>query len=111
MLYGPSAKFSSGSQYEMVTGVLKGTDDIVAILPTGSGKSLAWLAAAIDNPSAPSVVVVPFKSLLTQHLNTARAHSISVMQWTVSVRECDLNAGTSLYFAAPESVKTPFFTQ
>ncbi|KAH0825908.1 hypothetical protein J3R83DRAFT_7662 [Lanmaoa asiatica] len=54
--------FTSHHQAELVQSCLT-ADHVLAVMPTGSGKSLAFFAAPILNPSSLFVVVTPFVAL------------------------------------------------
>ncbi|KAF8549160.1 hypothetical protein OG21DRAFT_627578 [Imleria badia] len=54
--------FTSHHQAELVQSCLT-NDHILAVMPTGSGKSLAFFAAPVLNPSSLFIVVTPFVAL------------------------------------------------
>jgi hypothetical protein len=77
----PSAQFKSEAQENLVRFVLSGRHTI-GVLPTGSGKSLAFeLACRIAQRSV--VVAVPFRLLALQVQETATRRGLRAEQWVV----------------------------
>lgn len=74
---------------------------MLAIIRTGGGKSLAWEIPAMVQDDLVTAVVVPWKSLLAQHLESAREKNIPSSQWTAS---STYSEGSRLLFLACESI-------
>ncbi|KAF4620294.1 hypothetical protein D9613_001267 [Agrocybe pediades] len=87
----PNPVFKSREQERAVQLALSRQINFVAVLPTGGGKSLLFtLPPFIENPGnqAPlrTVVVVPSRALLIDHLNRAKSIGIPAVQWTSTSR-------------------------
>jgi hypothetical protein len=106
-LYGPEAHPKSEEQHRLCKEVLLKEQNIIAVLPTGSGKSAAWLVPAMIDSDSIIVVVVPFKQLLEQHLATALDHDLGAEHWRVATGT-NVAPGTNLLFVACESIKYGF---
>ncbi|KAF8056315.1 hypothetical protein FPV67DRAFT_1678289 [Lyophyllum atratum] len=61
--YGRQPKWSCPEQAEVIQACQTGKH-VIAILPTGSGKTFAFLASALLNPEALYIVVLPLKALV-----------------------------------------------
>jgi len=105
-LYGPEASPKSEEQYQLCKEVLQKERNVIAILPTGSGKSAAWLVPAMVEKHSIIVVVVPFRQLLEQHLTTAKSHNLKAIHWTAGTDTFDED--TNLLFVACESLQYKF---
>lgn len=71
------AEFKSLHQQEMIRAVMENKRNLVCILPTGGGKSLAWEFPAIIEPSGSvTLVICPFISLITHMVLAAKALGI-----------------------------------
>ncbi|KAG5950989.1 hypothetical protein E4U57_007239 [Claviceps arundinis] len=55
---------------------------LVVVLPTGGGKSLLFTAPAGLENSGMTIVVVPYRQLITETVNDAVARGIESMEWT-----------------------------
>ncbi|KAF4617822.1 hypothetical protein D9613_006450 [Agrocybe pediades] len=87
----PNPVFKSPEQERAVQLALSRQINFVAVLPTGGGKSLLFtLPPLIERPQnqAPlrTIVVVPSRALLTDHLNRAKSIGIPAVQWTSTSR-------------------------
>jgi hypothetical protein len=80
-LYGPDARPKSQAQLELCEAVIQKSFNVIAVLPTGAGKSAAWLVPAVVLPRTITVVVVPFERLLSQHLRSAQNLGIYAIHW------------------------------
>ena len=72
-----SAVFKSIEQQSAADVLLHTEDDLIAVLPTGSGKSLLFFLLAMTIPSKTIVIVMPTISLKNDLLARARRHGIS----------------------------------
>jgi hypothetical protein len=70
-LYGAEACPKSQAQLELCEAVIHKSFNVIAVLPTGAGKSAAWLVPTVVLPHIITVIVVPFEQLLSQHLQSA----------------------------------------
>jgi hypothetical protein len=107
-LYGPEARPKSEEQYQLCKEVLQKEKNVVAVLPTGSGKSAAWLVPALVERDSIIVVVVPFRQLLEQHLTIALSHNLKAIRWEAKTGT-NVAQDTDLLFVACESIKKAFF--
>jgi superfamily II DNA helicase RecQ len=85
----------------MVEMALERREHFVVVLPTGGGKSLSWLIPAKMERDTVTVVVVPYKSLLQQHMQNAQSFGIACCQWTA---KGNYTNGSKILFLAAESV-------
>ena len=75
----PNAEFKSEQQERLVTNVLEGFH-ATAVIPTGGGKSMAFeVPPAVAE--AVTVVILPFKAIIAQVVQTARRRGLNVEQW------------------------------
>lgn len=68
-------------QKEALQAICHGQSPIVAILPTGGGKSLLFMLPAWLNPTGLTVVVVPLVILRRDLLARCRSYDISCAEW------------------------------
>ena len=75
--------FRSDSQREALHTIVWKNDlsPLVVVLPTGGGKSLLFMAPACLEDAGVTIVVVPFRALLNNHLATAQAAGIDCLEW------------------------------
>ena len=108
-------------QEEIITALLEGRD-ILAVLPTGSGKSLCYqLPASLSRGSA--LVVSPLISLMQDQLERAAQHHIPAIRLSSVPRELNPDGEPSdqyrrliageykLIFVSPERLLKPWFIQ
>jgi hypothetical protein len=107
-LYGKNARPKSQAQLDLCEAAIAKEHNVVAVLPTGAGKSAAWLICAVVLPEVTTVVVVPYKELLTQHLNKALELNIQAQQWTAATGN-QVPEDVNLLFVACESAKSHTF--
>lgn len=74
--------------------------NVLAIIRTGGGKTLAWELPATMQDMV-TAVVVPWKTLLQQHLESAREKNIISSQWTAKGK---FSEDSKLLFLACESI-------
>jgi superfamily II DNA helicase RecQ len=82
-LYGPAADWRDSSQKDIIIDSLKlsSIQGILAVLPTGWGKSLFFLIPAIVNTSKVTVVFLPLRALLHDVAEGVRKRGIRCMVW------------------------------
>ncbi|KIJ31229.1 hypothetical protein M422DRAFT_53497 [Sphaerobolus stellatus SS14] len=83
----PNPRFKSSEQKLLCKMAIERSENVVAIMSTGSGKSLSWLLPARLEDKMMTVVIVPHSSLLLDHLRTAKEASIACIHWTVATEE------------------------
>ncbi|KAH7903590.1 hypothetical protein BJ138DRAFT_1020380, partial [Hygrophoropsis aurantiaca] len=64
----PGAGWTSEAQYNTIRAVLAGQTDVLSILPTGGGKTMAILIPTLMDPTQISIVYLPLKSLMTDYI-------------------------------------------
>jgi hypothetical protein len=69
-------------QLQAIKLVLQGQVDFSLVIRTGGGKSLAWQVYAILRPKSACVVVVPYVSVLEQHLESCQRKGIVSAKYT-----------------------------
>jgi ATP-dependent DNA helicase RecQ len=100
-------------QAEVIESVLAGRDTL-AIMPTGSGKSLTYQLPALSLPG-PTLVVSPLLALIEDQVNKLKAAGVAVARIdstrTAKERAADLESvregKTKLILITPESVCSP----
>ena len=108
-LHGPGAKPKSQAQFDLCVHSLRTKENIVAILPTGGGKSTAWMVVALARPDETAVVIVPFKGLLEQHLKNAKEHGCKAVKWTARDKVIPRPGDKNLLFVACETAVSSTF--
>lgn len=108
-LHGPGAVPKSQGQLDLCVHALKTKENIVAILPTGCGKSTAWMVAALARPDEMTVVIVSFKGLLEQHLQNAKDQGCKAVKWTAKDKVILRPRDKNLLFVACETAASSAF--
>ncbi|KAI5234953.1 hypothetical protein E4T42_09782, partial [Aureobasidium subglaciale] len=103
-LVSPRAEFRS-KQEEVLRAVSDGDSPILAIMPTGSGKSLSFILPASYEFSGTTIVVVPLLALRQDMLRRTTALSIPTRVWAQGSDDVD----AKLVFVTPESATTAAF--
>lgn len=100
-------QFKSEVQREVVKLSYQRTDNFVAVMPTGSGKSLAWLLPAIlDRQGDITFVIIPNRDLLLDQLAHTQAFKIPTCQWTVAKQ--DIRDSKIVYLALESAASNAF---
>ncbi|KAK0221252.1 P-loop containing nucleoside triphosphate hydrolase protein, partial [Armillaria nabsnona] len=100
-------QFKSEVQREVVKLSYQRTDNFVAVMPTGSGKSLAWLLPAIlDRQGDITFVIIPNRDLLLDQLAHTKAFKIPTCQWTVAKQ--DIQDSKIVYLALESAASNAF---
>ncbi|KAG5986567.1 hypothetical protein E4U52_000123 [Claviceps spartinae] len=77
---------------------------LVVVLPTGGGKSLLFTAPACLEQSGMTIVVIPYRQLITETVNDAVARGIEAIEWTP-----DLKEPKKLVVVSADSLTSEFF--
>jgi superfamily II DNA helicase RecQ len=85
----PNAVAKSPEQLDLVSTAVEGTSDGVFVICTGGGKSMAWDGPALLEHGHASVVMVPYASLLEQHLQMSLSRGIVAAKCTVGSEPSD----------------------
>jgi hypothetical protein len=99
ILHDPKADWKSEEQRKTVMYSLQPAKHLVSAMATGGGKSMSWIICSLLQ-TAVTVVIVPFHTLLLQHLNNARQAGCKAMQWTSDMASIGQN---NLIFMAMET--------
>ena len=78
----PNAQYKSPEQQQLIENTFGPGDNILAILPTGVGKSLCWEVPVLSEPNTKTIVFTPFVSLINDQLRRASNLGIKAMHWT-----------------------------
>jgi len=100
------AKFKSPEQGKALQLVIDGKKDVLAILPTGGGKSLLFFLPTMMEPGMTTVVIVPLIAVTNDLRNRCVKAKISCANWDPDDRSrerCDL-----LFVAVEQAVKPAF---
>ncbi|THV64024.1 hypothetical protein D6D28_10221 [Aureobasidium pullulans] len=103
-LVSPQAEYRS-KQEEVLRAVYDGDSPILAIMPTGSGKSLSFILPASYEFSGTTIVIVPLLALQQDMLRRTTALSIPARVWGQGSDDVD----AKLVFITPESATTAAF--
>lgn len=102
----PQGKARSEAQLEFIIQCQQAQEDIVTVMPTGSGKSISWNIVAMLNPNKTLLVIVPFRALLEQHLEFSIRNNIRASHFQIS-KDSDLSNPefmVKILFCVPESL-------
>jgi hypothetical protein len=106
----PDAQWRSDNQRETVMMALSRQEHGISVMKTGEGKSMTWVIPSLLQSLLVSVVVVPYKTLLKQHLQKAQRMGCRAIQWTTSMG-VDAIGGNNLIFAAMETAAGAVMTE
>ncbi len=100
--------FSSDTQREAIKAVMRG-EDVIAIMPTGGGKSACFqFPAAVRYGTV--VVVSPLISLLREQAQKAQVPAVYVSRRNINSLSKD-NANVRLILVSPETLNSPKFVR
>ncbi|KAF9470047.1 hypothetical protein BDN70DRAFT_940143 [Pholiota conissans] len=99
--------FQSKYQMELADVVLAGKENVLAIIPTGGGKSLAFTLPPFHEPKWLSYWIIPHRALLDDHLKKAERRGIRAQKWTSSTPS--INDDTQVVFLPLESAVSEKF--
>ncbi|KAJ8690915.1 hypothetical protein PTI98_010533 [Pleurotus ostreatus] len=110
LLKDESAAFRSIQQRQIVEAALAATENFVGILPTGGGKSLAYLLPALKEAELGklTMVIIPNQVLLRDQLAKAASFGLKVKHFKATDREI---GDSNLIFVALETATSPVFGQ
>jgi superfamily II DNA helicase RecQ len=95
---GKKAKFR-GVQKESIKAIIAGESPVVAVMPTGAGKSMLFMLPAWAEQGGTTVVVVPLVSLRGDMMRRCKELGISCAEWQ---SRCPPDAA-AIVFVTPES--------
>lgn len=81
MLKRPDVQWASEAQRQGVVAVARAREDTMALLATGSGKTMLLLCAALMEPTCATIIIVPLLALLTDYRRKLDAMGISYQTW------------------------------
>ncbi|HCR73494.1 MAG TPA: DNA helicase RecQ [Ruminococcus sp.] len=104
-----------GSQSEVIDNILAGKD-VLAVMPTGAGKSLCYQVPALMHDGI-TIVISPLISLMKDQVEALRSNGVSAaflnssqsFQEFRAVLDMAYNGAFKLIYAAPERLLTPEF--
>jgi superfamily II DNA helicase RecQ len=105
----PTVVGKSLEQLELIMACIECQEDVQAILPTGGGKSAAWLVPAIVDKKWISIIVLPFTIVLEDQLWSANEKEIVAELFTA--QNPQLHDDVQLIFLQPKTVGTQAFRQ
>ena len=104
----PNAKEKSPEQLQLLCVAIEAKRDAIFVIRTGGGKSLAWDGPVLVKPGTACVVMVPYASLLDQHLATSLSRGIVAFKYTAGSTPPD---NFQVLYIQPETGKTDTFRQ
>jgi superfamily II DNA helicase RecQ len=108
LVFGDSnATEKSPEQLEYLVTCLEGIFDAVVVIPTGGGKSAAWLILSKLESRGISVVVCPFTLLLEDQVKSATEKGIIAAHY--SATGPPLPEGVRIIFLQPETLRSRAF--
>ena len=90
----------SDNQGKSVELVCAGTIDLLAILPTGHGKSLCFLIPSKLYPEKTIIIIVPLTILIQGHVESAHKHGVTTTIWSAATV---WNSASQLVFVSSEN--------
>lgn len=110
-LYGnPNMMFTCNGQKQVLKNSLDPNEDIIAVMPTGSGKSMIMeLPPSAWDQASVTVAVIPFKAILEQQLAKCKSRGINCAHWTGP--HVTAHREYSLLFVSVETAVGKAFTQ
>lgn len=98
---GDDVKFTSPAQYDSILAVLRNESPLAVVLPTGGGKTILTMVAAVVDPDGTSIFITPFRVLTDEMVIRFQQASIRSYEWvpgntdlaTVIVVSADRAAG------------------
>ena len=103
-----SIEFRSEEQRLIVEHSLLCRDNFVGILPTGGGKSLAFLIPALAQPGCINLVVIPNKVLMVDSMRKTKNLGVPCCKWTSKSQDV---GNAAIVFLAMESIISPAFKE
>jgi hypothetical protein len=101
------ASFKSVQQSEAVALCIEGKHHFIAVLPTGHGKSLLFLATAKAVQMKIIVVVVPLEALVRNHLKACQEAGVIAEEYTASSFD-DASQTKVVFVSAEVATSIPF---
>ncbi|EED81164.1 predicted protein, partial [Postia placenta Mad-698-R] len=102
------AIFKSEAQMQMLFYIIKRDCNLMVVLPTGGGKSLAWeVPGKMAEPKLITIIMIPFLPLIDDQLRRSAASRIVAAKWNSAAPPT--NPKLRLLFASYESLATSTF--
>lgn len=110
VLQQPTAEWTSEAQRRIILSTLRAQEDLLALLCTGSGKTMVALAAAKLEPQCATVVILPLRSLLKDYERKLDQMKISYQTWwAVGNDDKDLATHANLILVLIDQARKPAF--
>ena len=100
------ATFKSSQQAKALQLIMEGKKDVLAILPTGGGKSLLFFLPTLMEPDMTTVVIVPLIAVMKDLRDRCVKAKISCANWDPHSR---YHERCNLLFVAVENAVQPIF--
>jgi hypothetical protein len=98
-----AASFRSESQKQLIESIIMNHAEVVGVLATGEGKSLAFMLPSLLPRSATTVVIIPLVALRQDMVRRCEEAGVPYAVWDEHTHERDLT-GCPLLFAAVENL-------
>jgi hypothetical protein len=102
----PEAIWRSDEQRETVLAALALQCNVVSVMKTGAGKSMAWIIPALMQSNIKTVVAVPYARLLEQHLANSIKMNCRAMRWTT--KSGSIGDANLIFVALETAAAVPF---
>ncbi|KAF7778931.1 hypothetical protein Agabi119p4_3276 [Agaricus bisporus var. burnettii] len=109
LLDNAEATWTSVEQKEAVMAAASGCNDVVAILPTGGGKTMVALIQALIHKSSVTLIVVPFVALLQDYQHRLERYKVAFSVFTSQSQR--ISGMEPIVLITAEISRTAHFTQ
>jgi superfamily II DNA helicase RecQ len=105
--YGKDASYRSPAQQQAIEAIISDTDEVIAVLATGEGKSLLYELPARLSRAGTTIVIVPFVALKQDTIDRCRRRGLTPALWDAA--DPPPAPGTPLVIVSLDAaVQTPF---
>lgn len=107
-LFGPHATFRSAAQARLIESILNGDSDVIGVLTTGEGKSLAFMLPTLLRGAGTTVLLIPLVALRQDLVRRCADLRVQFAVWERDTDE-DRYLGCPLLLVSLEAASSPRF--
>lgn len=107
VLKNSEVSFKSAEQEQAMHAVVQGQTPLVVVLPTGGGKSLLFTVPASMPGARVTILVVPFRALIEDHVQRISQSGVACAEWT----QAQTHYPTSIVVVSADVAGSPSFLQ